>query len=56
MWNIVYYYVEVLCTFKFQYSTCRKVMFSVFLSILCAHTEFYEAFFKYRILYKELGS
>lgn len=36
--------MEVLYTFKFQYSTCRKLMFSVFLPILHANTDFYEAF------------
>jgi len=30
--------------FKFQYSTCKKLVFSVFLPFLCAHTEFCEAF------------
>ena len=38
-------YVEVLYTFKSQYSTCRKLMFSVSVPIFHAHTEFYETFF-----------
>lgn len=37
-------YVEVLYTYKFQYSTCRKLMFSVFVPNIHAHSEFYEAF------------
>jgi len=44
VWNIIYTHVEVLYTFKFQYSTCRKLMFSVFIPILHAYTEFCVAF------------
>jgi hypothetical protein len=37
-------YMEVLHMFKFQYSICTELMFSVFVPIVCAHMEFYEAF------------
>jgi len=30
--------------FKLQYSTCRKLVFLVFVPFLCAHTEICEAF------------
>lgn len=49
-------YVEVLYEFKFHYSTVRKLMLSVFVSILYSYIKFYEAFLNTEYCTKEVGS